>query len=177
MSEDQQGTQQDPGTVEVQGPESCQVTCAETWAAGLGRMTDPQGCQRSPHTPYSSAPVSVCSSLYPEDVRCPGCVGHWNILDIFDVPQQAFTTCVRSGTAVCQWVLEAGRRWGVCIKLKLGLVGFNKAQTGFFMLGHTRSCSLAAELCSTLQDMVRVQCLFQTYLTSEYLFINFYFKF
>lgn len=41
-SEDQQGSQQNPGTVEGQAPESCQVMSKET-RAGANRMTDPQG--------------------------------------------------------------------------------------------------------------------------------------
>ena len=41
-TEDQQGSQQNLGTVEGQFPESRQVMSMETWAGGYG-MTDPQG--------------------------------------------------------------------------------------------------------------------------------------
>ena len=40
----------------------------------------------------------------------------------------------------------------------------------FLMLGYSSICFLAAEHYGTLQDVVRVWCLFQTYLTVKYLF-------
>lgn len=67
-------------------------------------------------------------------------------------------------------LLKAGRRLGFWVKLKTGHAGFNKAQFFFLILECSSSCFLAADLCGTLQEVVRVWYLLQTYLTIKYLF-------
>lgn len=124
-TEDPQERQQNPGTVEGQASDSCQVpVCREVpvWAGGHGEA-DSQGCQRRP-APVSPILVHGCLLLFALEISSMQPVWVTGIFCIvFDCPQQAFKTCFqryvngvrgRGAVCVCVWdsdTIKIGACW------------------------------------------------------------------